>query len=251
LADGSTRVVTKEINVEAPVTLINHASVTDSNGKMMNPQNSYDPLLRTYVITNIIPPTKLTFDARDIVAENPGYELKEVRWSMSDGRNTIEKISERVTFDMLNTYRYIIIGTYTFEKNIPGNTPEIKVSTDHITVDVEHKTLIPRLSVITKGDYVPASVTVDASQSWSEHNEIIKFIYNFGEGKVDVVGDAIQTYEYTTPGEKEITLTIIDDSGERSQIKKTIVLKEAPRTVDFMPSISPGVVGVPVDFIVT
>ena len=84
MADGSTRIVTKEISVEAPVTLINHASVTDSNGKTMNPRSSYDPLLRTYVITNVIPPTKLTFDARDIVAENPGYELKEVRWSMSD-----------------------------------------------------------------------------------------------------------------------------------------------------------------------
>jgi PKD repeat protein len=120
-----------------------------------------------------------------------------------------------------------------------------------VTVDVEHKTLIPRLSIITQSDYVPASVTVDASQSWSESNSIIKFIYNFGEGKADAVGDAIQTYEYTTPGEKEITLTIIDDSGEKSQMKKTIVLKEAPRTVDFMPSISPGIIGIPVDFSVT
>lgn len=204
-----------------------------------------------YIIDNIIPPDKLTFDARDIVSSNPGYALTEVRWSLSDGRTTLEKKGDRVTFDISNTYRYTVTGTYTFEKSIPGNAPEIKTATDIISVDVEHKTLIPRLSIITKSDYVPASVTVDASQSWSENNNIIKFIYNFGEGKMDAVGDAIQTYEYTTPGEKEITLTIIDDSGEKSQIKKTIVLKEAPRTVDFMPSISPGIVGVPVDFVVT
>jgi PKD repeat protein len=251
LADKTTREVTRELSVEAPVTLINHASVTDTTGKVMNPMSSYDAILRTYIITNVVPPSKLNFDARDVVAENPGYILKEVRWSMSDWHTTIEKVSERVTFDILNNYRYTIIGTYTFEKNVPGNAPEVKVSTDNITVDVEHKTLIPRLSVITKSDYIPASVTVDASQSWSENNNIIKFIYNFGEGKADAVGDAIQTYEYTTPGEKEITLTIIDEAGEKSQIKRTIVLKEAPRTVDFLPSVSPGIVGTPVDFSVT
>lgn len=242
LADKSVREVTREINVEEPLHLIRHVIVTGSDGKKINPDSSYDQVLGMYIIDNIIPPDKLTFDARDVVPVNAGYTLKEVRWNMSDGRNTVEKIGERVTFDISNTYRYSITGTYTFEKNIPGNTPEIKTASDMVTVDVEHKTLIPRLSIITKSDYVPASVTVDASQSWSENNNIIKFIYNFGEGKADAVGDAIQTYEYTTPGEKEITLTIIDDSGEKSQMKKTIVLKEAPRTVDFMPSISPGIV---------
>jgi PKD repeat protein len=251
LADKSIREVTREINVEEPLNLIRHVIVTNSDGKKINSDSTYDQVLKTYIIDNIIPPDKLTFDARDVVPVNAGYTLKEVRWSLSDGRNSIEKIGDRVTFDISNTYRYNITGTYTFEKNIPGNAPEIKTATDMITVDVEHKTLIPRLSIIQQSDYVPASVTVDASQSWSENNSIIKFIYNFGEGKTDAIGDAIQTYEYTTPGEKEITLTIIDDSGEKSQIKKTIVLKEAPRTVDFMPSISPGIVGVPVDFSVT
>ncbi|MFZ2256160.1 MAG: PKD domain-containing protein [Patescibacteria group bacterium] len=177
-----------------------------------------------------------------MVPENPGYELKEVRWVLADGRNSIEKIGDRVTFDILNTYRYTIVGTYTFEKNIPGSATEIKKATDNITVDVERKILIPRLSVIQNSDYVPASITVDASQSWSENNEIIKFIYNFGEGRADAVGDAIQTYTYTTPGEKEIILTIIDDSGEKAQIKKTLVLKESPRTLGFIPSISPGII---------
>ncbi len=212
LADKSVREVTREINVEEPLNLIRHVIVTDSTGKKLNPDSSYDQVLKMYIIDNIIPPDKLTFDARDVVPTNAGYTLREVHWSMSDGRNTVEKIGERVTFDISNTYRYTITGIYTFEKNIPGNAPEVKTATDIVTVDVEHKTLIPRLSIITKSDYVPASVTVDASQSWSENNNIIKFIYNFGEGKTDAVGDAIQTYEYTTPGEKEITLTIIDDS---------------------------------------
>ena len=170
---------------------------------------------------------------------------------MSDGRSTVEKIGERVTFDISNTYRYNITGTYTFQKEIPGTTPDVKKATDNVTIDVERKTLIPRLNIIQNSDYVPVSITVDASESWSENNEIIKFIYNFGEGKADAIGDAIQRYEYTTPGEKEIILTIIDDSGEKAQIKKTLVLKEAPKTVSFMPSLSPGIIGIPIDFSIT
>lgn len=250
-ADKTERIVQKEINVEKPVKLIRHVIVTWSDGKVINPNSSYDEVLNSYLIDNIIPPDKITFDARDVVPENPGYELIEVRWTMTDGRNTTEKIGERVTFDISNTYRYNITGHYTFEKNLPGTIPDTKKATDNVTIDVERKTLIARLNIIQESDYVPTSVIVDASQSWSENNEIIKFIYNFGEGKADAVGDALQRYTYTTPWEKVIVLTIIDDSGEQSQIKKTLVLKEAPRTIDFMPSIAPGIIWVPIDFAVT
>ena len=89
---------------------------------------------------------------------------------------------------------------------------------------------------------------MDGSQSRSENGEIKKFIYNFGEGKPDAEGDAIQIYEYTTPGEKEITLTIINESGEKAQIKRVIVLKESPKTLDFTTSLSPAIVSIPVDF---
>jgi PKD domain len=251
LADKTSREVTREINVEEPLRLTRHVIVTWSDGKRLNPDSSYDKVLNTYIIDNIIPPDKIALDARDVVPENPWYELREVRWTLSDWRDTLEKVGERVTFDISNTYRYTVVWTYTFEKNIPWNTPEIKNATDTVTIDVEHKTLIPRLTILQDSDYVPVTLTADASQSWSENNEIIKFIYNFGEWKSDAVGDAIQTYEYTTPGEKEITLTIIDDSGERSQVKKTIVLKESPRTIWFNPSISPWIVWVPIDFSVT
>jgi PKD repeat protein len=116
-------------------------------------------------------------------------------------------------------------------------------------VDVEYKNLVPQIAIVKQtSDYVPSSITVDGSQSWSENNEIIKFIYNFWEWKIDSVGDAIQTYEYKTPGEKTITLTVIDDTWAQAQVKKTIVLKEAPRTISFVPSISPWIVWLPIDF---
>jgi PKD domain len=71
---------------------------------------------------------------------------------------------------------------------------------------------MPKIIIQNASDYVPTVITVDGSQSKSENGEIKKFIYNFGEGKPDTVGDAIYEYQYNTPGEKEITLTIVNES---------------------------------------
>jgi len=250
-ADRTSQEIVKDLNVEKPLLLVRNVVVTNTDGRILNPPSTYDPVLKSYIIDSVIPPSKLIFDARDIVAENAWYELTQARWSMTDGRNTIEKIWERIEFDISNTYRYTIVGTYTFEKRIAGDIVEVRQANNIVTVDVELKTLIPRLKIIQRSDYVPAMITVDASESWSEDNEIVKFIYNFWEGRPDAVWDAIQNYTYTTPWEKEITLTIIDKFWEKAEIKRAVVLKESPRILEFMPSMATWIVWVPVDFSIT
>lgn len=149
---------------------------------------------------------------------------------------------------MANTLRYNVKATYTFSKNlITGN--EIKEGHDSIIIDVERKDLIPRIKIISTSDYVPARITVDGSESKSENGEIIKFIYNFGDGKPDATGDAIQEYGYTTPGNKEITLTIIDNFGNKATAKSVVILKETPKTIDFVSSMTEATPGSTVDFI--
>lgn len=251
LADKTTRDTRIDITVEKPLTLVRRVIVTGSNGKRLNPSSVYDPVLNSYLIDGIVPPEQITLDARDVVVENPGYQLQEVRWMMTDGKDILEKVWERITLDIANADRYTITATYIFAKNIAGTTPDIKKATDTIIINVANKNLIPRLNIIQSSDYVPVTITVDASESWSEDNEIIKFVYNFWEGKADAVGDAIQRYVYNTPWEKVILLTIVDDSGERAQLKKTLVLKEAPKIIWLMPSISPWIIGMPIDFSAT
>ena len=95
---------------------------------------------------------------------------------------------------------------------------------------------------------MPARVTAVASQSHSEYSEIIKFIYDFGEGRAPAQGDAIQTYQYMTPGEKTITVTIIDANGKQATAKQVLVLKDTPKNLNFTTSLSPGIKNSPVDF---
>ena len=91
-------------------------------------------------------------------------------------------------------------------------------------------------------------MTVDGSQSKSENGEIKKFIYDFGDGKPVATGDAIQEYEYTTPWERDITLTIINSAWETATVKQKIVLKDTPKSINFTSSISPAITWTAVDF---
>lgn len=151
-------------------------------------------------------------------------------WKFDNGKTVEEKRGERVNFIISNTLRYNVTATYTFSKTLLSGS-DVKIAHDSIIIDVERKDLIPRMNIQASSDYVPVHVTVDGSESKSENGEIIKFIYNFGDGKPDATGDAVQSYEYTSPGIKEITLTVIDSNGNSSTLKKVLVLKEAPKTV--------------------
>jgi PKD repeat protein len=248
MANRETHTFETEFILEEPILLARHVQVNTEKWIKLNTEETFDPSLKAYVLKEIIPPETVIFDARDVVSINAWYKLKDVKWTIFDGKNTQEKQGEYITFDVMNTLRYVIRVEYSFEKNSANTDDRRKTARDTIIIDVEHKLLIPKIFIQKSSDYVPARITVDGSQSRSEIGEIKKFIYNFGEWRPDAIGDAIQTYEYTTPGEKEITLTIVSESWEKAQVKKLVVLKETPRVFDFSISMSPAVIQIPVDF---
>lgn len=247
-ANGKKYTFTKDIEVKEPLKIIRHINVANANGETLNPENTYDKDLRAYVITDkVIPPETLTFDARDVIS-GPGYILDDVLWKISNGQTTLEKKWTKVDIDFNQSLRYTVECVYTFRKETSTGERVIETAQDTVIVDIERKNLTPRLSVTPTSDYVPSTVTVDASRSEVENGEIKKFIFDFWEGKTPAEGDAIKEYTYTTPGEKTITLTIIDKNGNTASTKQSLVLKDQIKNIDFLPSLTPGIVGNPVDF---
>jgi len=248
-ADGQKIKIEKDVIIDEPILLSRHAIVRDSIGNIKNNEDTFDAALRAYVIKDIVPPDTLSFDARSVVTENPGYSIDSISWKMTDGKTTEEKKWDKVSFDISGTRRYTIEWIYTFRRNgDTGDDALIKTAKDVVILDIENRFLTPKMNIDIPSDYVPVKITVDWSQSESENGEIKKFIYDFGDGKPPATGDAIQQYEYTTAWERDITLTIINSAGETATIKKKIVLKETPKTVWFTSSMSPGVVWTAVDF---
>lgn len=239
----------KEIEVKEPIKIIRHAKVVNDKGNILNDETTYDRDLRSYVLDNVVvPPETITLDARDVVSDNPGYIISQIDWKISNGKTIEEKRGNEIKVTLNEPLRYTIEGTYTFIKQNPivGDTPEI--AKDNIIINIERKSLIPRLKIQSSSDYVPSLITVDASESETDNGEIKKFIFDFGENKVPAEGDAITQYTYTSAGEKTITLTVVDENGKQASLKKTIVLKDQAKTAEWEPSITPGIVGSTIDF---
>lgn len=249
MANGKKYVFEKDLNITEPLKIVRHIKVTDKNGVLLNEENTYDKELKAYVLKNIvIPPGTLTFDARDVVSVNPGYSLDTVLWKISNGKMNEERRGTKIDIDFNQSLRYTVEGIYTFKKISNIGQSEWEVVQDTVIIDIERKSLMPRMDISMTSDYIPSLVTVDASQSESQNGEIKKFIFDFGEWKPPAEWDSIQQYEYTTSGDKTITLTIISQSGEKTSIKKSIVFKDQVKNINFLPSLTPWTSGSPIDF---
>lgn len=247
LIGGKNLSFTKIFKIDQPINLERHVKVMNRSWQILNSRNTFDVKEKVYIIKDIYPPETLMFDARDVIANNPWYALKEVKWHISDWEKQEVKIGKKIDFKLTRTLRYNIRAEYTFQNTT--RSEDTKTAYDSIRIDLERRNITPVLKVTKSSDYVPARITVDASQSRSEYSELIKFIFNFGEGRPDSVGDASEiTYTYTTPWEKTITLTVVDENNERATIKESIVLKDTPKTINFTPSLSPAQAGRSVDF---
>jgi microbial collagenase len=56
-------------------------------------------------------------------------------------------------------------------------------------------------------------------------------MYDFGEGKWPIEGDAIQDYRYNFSGEYVITFIVVRDDGTKQQSSRKIILKDAPKRI--------------------
>jgi PKD domain len=249
IASGEKFSFRTEVDVIEPLNLVRHIKIFNKDGVFLNAEETYDYSLRSFILKNtIIPPESLTFDARDVVSGNPGYILDNVRWKVDDGVEVRELRWLKVDIEFSQPLRYNIEAEIIFKKWVVWENDLEESVKEFAIVDIERKKLMPRLSISKTSDYVPSLVTVDASQSESEEWEIKKFIFDFWEGKPPAEGDAIQQYQYATPGDKEIILTIVADDGEKSSIKKKLILKDQIKTIDWKPSMSVGNPWVSVDF---
>ncbi len=247
--DGQSVSINQDISIDEPIRISRHVVVRDSSGNMKNPETTFDSTLWSYIIKDLVPPETLTLDAQSVVTENPWYTLDSVLWTLSNGKTIEEKKWERINFEISGTQRYVITWLYTFIRNgSQSGSLFTKKAQDSIIIDTQNRFLIPKILINKSSDYVPTKVTVDGSQSRSENGEIKKFIYDFGDGKPVATGDAIQEYEYTTPGERDITLTIINSAWETATVKQKIVLKDTPKSINFTSSMSPGITWTAVDF---
>lgn len=152
--------------------------VTDPLGKSLL-EDTYSKALQAYYITDVSLPMNVEFDATDVRVENYGYELTGVEWDF-DNNGTFEKNEKKVRYEIIEEKRYTVQVRYTFtekEKNITSTL------TEKIILEPQKKDIALVLKLTQDSEYAPATIHVDGSASIPKEGKIIKFMYDFGEGK--------------------------------------------------------------------
>lgn len=80
-------------------------------------------------------------------------------------------------------------------------------------------------SVFPASGKAPLDVLVDAGQSYDVDGEIVRYEWDFGDGRKDVGPTAAHTY--TTPGTYPVTLTVVDDEGAEGMANRFVSVAQS------------------------
>lgn len=197
-----------------------------------------------YYLSDIAVPEKFHFDASDIRVTDPTYDVKEIEWDLN-GDGKFEKTGKTADFEMVEETKITSTVKYTFYSEAKKDEQSL---TEQIVFDSKLKEMMPRLQVTQDSDYAPVTIRFDGSASAVKSGTITKFIYDFGEKRPPLEGDAVQNYQYNFPGEFVVKLTIMKDTGEQAFITKKIIVKNTPKKIVINSSVSSAVAGRTVDF---
>lgn len=247
---GNTLPISEKISIDKPVDVVRSGNsnsilkITDEKGDSILTHDMYDVSRGAYVLSRLPTPTKFTFDATDVSVGNAGYQLQDVEWDFDDGKG-FQKKSKTAEYEFIEERRYTVQARYTFLDKQTGTNKQVD---DKIIIETKKQDIALALNISQDSEYVPVTLHVDGSATKLKEGEITKFMYDFGEGKGAVEGDAVQDYRYTNPGEYTLTFTVVKSDGTKESTSRKIVVKDQPKRLIVNSSVSSGIVNHPIDF---
>lgn len=134
--------------------------------------------------------------------------------------------------------------TFTHRKN-PSDVIKLK---EGIFIEWIKKEAILDLQIEKSTNYAPVTVRFDASKSFIKNDDIVKFVYDYGDG-VKEERDAINPgHRYGKAGDYTVTLTVIWSTGKTYSLEKKLILLPPPQTVKISTSLKKAPVWQGIDF---
>jgi len=236
--------ISKIINIQKKVDLRAGLLISDANGNELE-DVVYEEISNEYFIDDLWIPTQLTLDTRYIKPVNRLYSLKEVRWDVKndgdiDGTDTI------FTWDIPTEWTHILVVEYSFQHI--RNTEDIITLREFISVLWVKKEAILDLQLEFPSNYAPVVVRFDASKSFIKNDDIVKFIYDYGNWVVEE-RDAINPgHRYREAWDYTIKLTVVWESWKRYSIEKDLILLPPAQEISISPSLKRAPIGQWIDF---
>lgn len=205
----------------------------------------YDEKLKEYFLNEIWIPTKLKFDAGGITSNEPLYKIKEVEWDFnSDG--DIDDKGTLVYHDLFAEGNHTITAHYIFEHRKLKDTLTM---TEKIYIEAIKKDAILNIDIKKESNYVPITVRFDASKSHVNNENIVKFIWDYGDGITESRDAIVPGHKYTQPGDYNIKLKVITERGNEYETSKKLILQPRPQTVKITSSMKSAPTYQGIDFL--
>ncbi len=207
---------------------------------------NYEKQLNEYYINEIWIPTQLGLDARLIKADNLLYTLKKVEWDYNSDWD-IDATWKLVQYDINSEWNHTFTVHYTFvHRKVADDIIKI---TEKIYIESVTKDAQLNLNIKKTGNYVPIIVQFDASTSQVKNENIVKFIWDYWDWVVEERDSIVKWHKYTTPGDYEVKLTVVTESGEKHSISKKLILIPKPQVVQISSSMKKAPIWQGIDFL--
>lgn len=241
---GKTATLDKKITIQKSVELRDSLVMSDANDKEFK-DFRYEQKSHEYYVDALWIPATLKLDARYIRPSNLIYSLTEVSWDVkNDG--SIDATGKNFSFSIPTEGNHIVVVQYTFtHRKNPEDTIQLK---EFIYVEGIKKDAILDLQMEYESNYAPVSVRFDASQSYIKNDNIIKFLYDYGDG-ISEERDAINPgHQYTKAWDYTVTLTVTWKTGKTYSVQKKLILLPPPQDVKISTSLKKAPIGQGIDF---
>lgn len=238
--------IKKEINVPRKLRTKNFIEVSEDNTILDNVK--FDEKWREYSIFNLWVPNNLKFDAKLIRADDPMYIMDEISWDIwSDG--TIESKEKFIEHKFDLGWFSDITVNYKFVHR--KDKKEVIILKDIILLELIEKEAIVSFEVKTDSEYTPTIASFDASVSKVKWDNIVKFIYDYGDGIIEK-RDAINPgHKYLVEWNYKIKLTIVTEKWKEYSTSKSLILKSPLSAWKITVSMKKAPINQEIDFLST
>lgn len=242
---GKTNTLETTLNIQKRVELASPLIIRDENNDELETMR-YEEKTKEYFIDSLGIPSTLKFDARLMRPKNPIYSLKSVEWDVENNKN-IDGTGKIFSYEVPTPGNHVLRVRYIFEHR--RNSEDIISLDEMIFIEWVKKEAIVKMKIEKDSNYAPVSVRFDASESYIKNDDIIKFIYDYGDGEKPEERDAINPWHrYTKAGDYTVKLTVIGKSGKRYSLEKELILLPTPQNVEITSSLKRAPVGQGIDF---
>lgn len=245
-SSGNSTQLSAQITTVKKIKLTNNIDFYINQSKLEDIK--FDEKTLEYFIYDLWAPTIMSFDAKNVRADNPLYALKSIKWDVGwDGNFEGEWKQFEHEFNFAGFDEVLVEYTFVHRRN----EEDIVTFNHRVNLEFIMKEAILDLKVNSDSEYVPAIVSFDASLSKVQDDNIVKFIYDYWDGIIEERDALNPWHRYLKEWEYTIKLKVVTEKWKEYTLTKSLVLKPFDSKTEVKVSMKEAPVGQEIDFLST